>query len=66
VLGYTNGAIHYLPRAEDYPPGGWSVHDTYSVPDMRFQQSSLPVAFRPDSEQVVVERTLDLIQQLAQ
>ena len=41
VIGYTNGAIHYLPRAEDYPPGGWSVHETYSVPDMRFPLSDI-------------------------
>lgn len=64
VMGYTNGVVHYLPRAEDYPPGGWSVHEQYATPDMRFQQASLPVAFRPDSEQKVVARTLELIRQL--
>ena len=23
ALGYTNGTVGYIPRAEDYPPGGW-------------------------------------------
>ena len=25
VLGYTNGSTSYLPRAEDYPEGGWKL-----------------------------------------
>ena len=65
VLGYTNGCVAYLPRAEDYPADGWKVTERYAVPDLFFQCYSLPVAFRPETEQKVVERMSDLIQQLA-
>src|SRR5437870_7442661 len=34
VLGYTNGTLCYLPRAEDYPPDGWSIHTRYRIPDL--------------------------------
>jgi len=64
VLGYTNGCVGYLPRAEDYPQGGWKVTESYAVPDLFFQSYSLPVAFRPESEQMVVERVASLIQRL--
>ena len=66
VLGYTNGCVCYLPRAEDFPDGGWDIHKRYGVPDMIFQSYSLPAAIKPDSEQRVVERTLELINRLAQ
>jgi len=65
VLGYTNGCAAYLPRAEDYPPGGWDIDEQYAVPDLFFQSYSLPVALRPDSEQLVVEKTVSLMQRLA-
>jgi hypothetical protein len=65
VLGYTNGCVGYLPRAEDYPAGGWKVTERYAVPDLFFQSYSLPVAFRPESEQQVVERVSALIRRLA-
>jgi hypothetical protein len=65
VLGYTNGCVCYLPRAQDYPTGGWDIRARYGVPDMIFQSYSLPAAIKPDSEQRVVERTLELIRQLA-
>jgi len=65
VLGYTNGCVGYLPRAEDYPAGGWKVTERYAVPDLFFQSYSLPVAFRPETEQQVVEQVSNLIQQLA-
>jgi neutral ceramidase len=65
VLGYTNGCESYLPRAEDYPAGGWKVTERYAVPDLFFQCYSLPVALRPETEQKMVERVSDLIQQLA-
>lgn len=65
VLGYTNGCAAYLPRAEDYPPGGWSVDEQYAVPDLFFQSYSLPVALHPDSEQLIVERAAALMQKLA-
>ena len=64
-LGFSNGSVAYLPRAEDYPEGGWSVHERYHVPDLLAQSYSLPVAFRPDAEQVVVERVSNLIRELA-
>jgi neutral ceramidase len=64
VLGYTNGCVCYLPREQDFPPGGWDIHARYGVPDMLFQSYSLPTAIRPDSERRVVEKTLELIRQL--
>ncbi len=51
VLGYTNGTIGYLPRAEDYPAGGWDVEAAYAVPDLIFQVHPHPVALHPSSEQ---------------
>lgn len=64
-LGFSNGLVAYLPRAEDYPEGGWSVHERYAVPDLLVQSYSMPVALRPDAEQTVVERVSNLIRQLA-
>ena len=65
-LGYSNGCVAYLPRAEDYPPGGWKIDESYAVPDLMAQSYALPVAFEPGAEQMVVERVLDLIQQLVE
>ena len=65
VLGYTNGSMSYLPRAEDYPKGGWQLDASYAVPDLLFQSYLQPVAFRPDSEQRAVAGTLGLIAQLS-
>jgi len=65
VLGYTNGTIGYLPRAQDYPQGGWNLHESYAVPDLIFQVHPQPVALRPDSEQRAVEGAVRLIEQLA-
>ena len=62
VLGYTNGSIGYLPRAEDYPAGGWKLHESYAVPDLFVQAYGMPVALRPESEQLAVERASSLIQ----
>ena len=63
-LGYSNGSVAYLPRAEDYPPGGWKLTERYAVPDLFFQSYSLPVAFRPETEQMVVEEVSNLIERL--
>jgi neutral ceramidase len=65
VLGYTNGTIGYLPRAQDYPVGGWKLDESYAVPDLIFQVHPHPVALRPDSEQRAVAATVDLIKRLA-
>ena len=65
VLGYSNGCVMYLPRAQDYPPGGWDVHVRYKIPDMLFQNYLVPVAFHPDSEQRVVATALKLLAELA-
>ena len=55
VLGYSNGVVGYLPRAEDYPADGWKVNELYAVPDLYVQSYSLPVALHPDSEQLAVD-----------
>jgi hypothetical protein len=64
VLGYTNGCVCYLPRAEAYPPEGWEVNERYGIPDMLFQAYSLPVAIHPDSEGQVVERMMRLLERI--
>ncbi len=64
-LGFSNGSVAYLPRADDYPEGGWSVQERYHVPDLLAQSYSLPVAFRPEAEQFVVEKVSNLIRQLS-
>ena len=65
VLGYTNGCVCYLPRAQDYPPGGWTLRARYQIPDLVFQSYLLPTGLHPGSEQRVVDRAVDLISQLA-
>ena len=64
LLGFTNGCEAYLPRAEDYPAGGWKLTESYAVPDLLVQSYNLPVAFHPDTEQQVVQRMSALIRQL--
>jgi hypothetical protein len=65
VLGYTNGCVCYLPRAQDYPSGGWQVRARYQIPDLVFQAYLLPTGLHPGSEQRVVDRAVDMISQLA-
>ncbi len=65
VLGYTNELTGYLPRAQDFPPDGWQLDVRYKIPDMFFQMVNIPVAIDPGTEQRIVERTLQLINQLA-
>ena len=40
VLGYSAGLRCYLPRAEDYPDGGWDIDARYAVPDLFFQRTA--------------------------
>jgi len=63
-LGYTNGTVGYLPRAEDYPAGDWRLDESYAVPDLIFQVHPHPVALHPDSEQRAVTGALALLGQL--
>lgn len=64
VLGFTNGLVTYLPRAQDYPAGGWKIDASYAVPDLLFQAYLHPVALHPDSEQRAIDGTVGLIHQL--
>lgn len=64
VLGYTNGSVAYLPRADDYPPGGWKINESYAVPDLLVQSAEMPVALRPDSERIAAAHVSALIQKL--
>ena len=65
VLGYTNGSMAYLPRAEDHPEGGWKLGERYALPDQlpQFYPGQV-TALHPDSEQRALEGTLELIRQV--
>ena len=65
VLGFSAGCRCYLPRAEDYPDGGWDIDARYAVPDLFFQAYSMPVALRPDSADRVTEAALELLRETA-
>jgi neutral ceramidase len=64
VLGYTNGTLCYLPRAEDYPAEGWNVRTRYRIPDLVFQAYLLPTGLAPTSEARVVDAVLDLLERI--
>jgi hypothetical protein len=64
VLGYSNGLVSYLPRAEDHPEGGWRLDASYAVPDLIPQAWGLPVILHPGSEARAVEFALALIERL--
>jgi hypothetical protein len=65
VLGYTNGSMAYLPRAEDHPPGGWKLGERYALPDQipQFYPGQV-TALHPESEQRALAGTVALIRQL--
>lgn len=64
VLGYTNGLVGYLPRAEDLPEGGWQVDESYALPDLIPQAWELPVALRADSAARTAQAAARLVQRL--
>jgi hypothetical protein len=64
VLGYTNGILAYLPRAEDYPPGGWQPEASYALPDLMPQAWQLPALFQRDSATRVVSAAVELLEAL--
>ena len=65
VLGYTNGSMAYLPRAEDQPEDGWQLGERYALPDWipQFYPGQV-TALHPDSERRALEGTLALIREL--
>jgi hypothetical protein len=64
-LGYSNGCIGYIPPADAYPPDGWSPWETYSIPDMIVQSYQLPMALSPECGQMVIDRSVALLNRLA-
>ena len=64
VLGYTNGLIMYLPRAQDYPEGGWKIDGKYALPDLMPPGYCQPVIWNPDSESRAVEACLQALNAL--
>ena len=65
VLGYTNGSHGYLPRAQDFPPGGWSPLERYALPDMYPQAWLQPTAIGPAAEQIVVAACREMLAEIA-
>lgn len=55
--GYTNGLISYFPTAAAYPEGGYEV-------DSGHRSAGLPSQVSPDCEQILVERSVRLIEKL--
>ena len=64
VLGYTNGTIMYLPRAQDYPKQGWKWPNTHALPDFLPQSYCQPALWHPDSEQKAVKAALTALASL--
>lgn len=64
VLGYTDGTIMYLPRAQDYPKDGWKWPNTHALPDFLPQSYCQPALWHPDSEQQAVSAALTALNRL--
>jgi len=64
VLGYSNGVIGYLPRAEDHPTEGWRLDTQYAVPDLFPQFYLLPTITQPEAEALAVDAALQLLRDL--
>jgi len=63
-LGYSNGCIGYISPSDAYPAEGWSPWETYSIPDMLFQSYQLPMALSPECGQMVIDRSVALLNRL--
>jgi hypothetical protein len=61
-LGYSNGAVSYVPPRAAYPPGGWSIHGRYGIPDMHFKDYGLPTALLPGASEAVVDAAVALLE----
>ncbi|MBI3429393.1 MAG: hypothetical protein HY050_04940 [Actinobacteria bacterium] len=64
VLGYTNGLIMYLPRAQDYPEGGSKIDGKYALPDLMPPGYCQPVLWNSDSESRAVEACVQALNSL--
>jgi hypothetical protein len=64
VLGYTDGTIMYLPRAQDYPKNGWQWPNTHALPDFLPQSYCQPALWRPDSESKAISAALKALNNL--
>jgi hypothetical protein len=64
VIGYTNGTIMYLPRAQDHPRQGWKWPNTHALPDLLPQSYCQPALWHPDSEQKAVRAALNALNSL--
>jgi neutral ceramidase len=64
-LGYSNGCASYMPDADCYPADGWSPWETYTIPDMLFQTYQVPMALMPESGQMIVDRSVELLKRVA-
>lgn len=64
VLGYTDGTIMYLPRAQDYPKNGWQWPNTHALPDFLPQSYCQPALWRPDSESKAISAALTALNNL--
>ncbi|MBM3726043.1 MAG: hypothetical protein FJW40_11535 [Acidobacteria bacterium] len=63
-LGYSNGAVSYVPTREAYPADGWSVNGRYGIPDMHFKDYGLPTALLPGCSEAIVERSVSLLAEM--
>lgn len=64
-LGYSNGCVCYIPTRDAFPKKGWSIRDPYYVPDQLFQAYLVPVALQPECGELVVERSVALLKEMA-
>lgn len=63
-LGYSNGCASYMPVEGCYPPEGWSPWETYAIPDMIFQTYQVPMALAPESGDLIVKHSVELLQRV--